>query len=151
MQHWQCWLERLKGSLQRGQKVPVMLISLLASLFGGKRPWIMSWELTVVILQVSPRKAPAHPVEVEEDVNNGTHQLLQLRQFPQLPEGSCGSPVFSIRLPLLMFRSCSFSPQLSCRSNCSLYMYLFEFAHGRGWVQHPLMPPPFWTSPRVIF
>lgn len=42
-------------------------------------------------------RASAHPVEVEGDINNGSHQLLQPWRIHVVLESSHGSLVFSIQ------------------------------------------------------
>lgn len=57
------------------------------------------------------------------------------RGLPQLP-----SLLYLVSFSCMLSRSCSFSPQLSHSYDCSLYMYIFEFAHERGWVLCPPRP-----------
>lgn len=66
-------------------------------------------------------------------------------------EGARGFPAFSTQsLSCLLFRSCSFSSQLSPRSNCCLHTHTFGFAHGRGEFRVPLcrrhLAPPSLSS-----
>lgn len=75
-------------------------------------------------------RAPNHPKEVEVEVNNGSHRHLQPQEFLQLWKAPMVSQASLFNL--LLFRSCLFSPQLSWRSNWSLYMCIFELFMGRG-------------------
>lgn len=59
--------------------------------------------------------------------SSGQESSYNSRPAPMAPHR--GFPAFSVQpLSCLWFRSCSFSPQLSPQSNCSLYTYIFEFA-----------------------
>lgn len=59
-------------------------------------------------------RAPACPIKVERDVNNGANQHLWLRGFPQLLESSYGCPAFSIwSLPTV--QKLSIQPSVVCQ------------------------------------
>lgn len=74
-------------------------------------------------------KAPGGPPYPLVGEHNGTHWILWPREFLQFPVGTRGFPHFSIRSRSLLFRSCSFGPQLSCKGSCSLHTCIFEFAY----------------------
>lgn len=114
------------SSPQQGGQVHVVTpcYSWLLLLLGGKTLWAACVAgNAAVILQVGQSSASPW-------------------SSPQLPEGSCGFPslLYSVSFSCL-FRSCSLSPQLSHKSNCSLCTCIFEFAHGRWRFQCPVSPP----------
>lgn len=95
-------------------------------------------------------RAPDHSVEVDGDVSNGTYWYLPFQRGPANPrELLKGFLAFSILSLSFIFlcRSCSISPQLSLRRNCSLYGYVFQCAQARRQVQYFPMSLPSWTSP----
>lgn len=99
------------------------------------------------------KRAPDHPVEVDGDINNSTYWHFPLQRGPANPrELLKGFLAFSILSLFFIFffflcRSCSISPQLSLRRNCSLYGYVFQCAQAREQVQYSSIPLPSWTSP----
>lgn len=95
-------------------------------------------------------RAPDYPVKVDRDVNNGFSWHLPFQRGPANPrELLKGFLAFSILFLSFIFlcRSCSISPQLSLRRNCSLYWYVFQCAQARGQVQYSPTPLPSWISP----
>lgn len=143
--HWptqseQCWVMRPGTCSDASLILPVPFV------WGQNRLWVMCPGICHNDLAGMPEhldRVPTYPMEVEEVVNNGVHWLLWPGEFSKLPQSSWQPPslLYLIFFSCLLFRSCSFSPPLSHRSNCSQYTYSFEFVCERGQVQHPPTPP----------
>lgn len=77
---------------------------------------------------------PACPKEVEgAEVGLLSYSTQRPRKFLRLLEESHDLPAFSVQsLSLVCCQSCSFSTQLSCRSNCYLYAWFSILLMGRA-------------------
>lgn len=105
------------------------------------------WKCTMVILQVGQstqikllpilskwrgQKQWCSPAPLVQRIPTAPGEFLQFHSL-----------LYLVSFSWLLLRNCLFSPQLSLRSKCSLYMHIFHFAHGRGQVQCPPTPLPF--------